>query len=350
MKAIVYNGPGQVTVQEVPTPVAGAGEIVIKVQACAICGTDLRIISSGHRAVQAPRIIGHEICGTVHEIGAGVTQYRVGETVVAVTPVGCTQCRFCKADQQNMCAQVSQTVHSLGYYCDGGFAEYMRIPQEAVINNNLIKVPAHLSFAEAALTEPLSCVLNGQDFLHITSGDRVVIFGVGPIGCMHALVAKASGAEKIIMVDVSDEKIALAQKIGAGDVYINATKDDVQSVVAQETDNQGADVAIVACSSHLAQQQALEITGIRGRISFFGGLSKDKPTIMFDSNNVHYAEKSVYGAFASAHPHYHAALELIAQGKIPANKLITHTFSLDRFNEAVELIHSQQTLKVVITP
>ena len=207
MKAIVYHGIGDVRLEELPKPEPKEGEILLKVEACAICGTDVRIINSGHHAIEPPRVTGHEISASIAELGQGVDNYQVGDKVVVVTPVGCGNCKYCQMGQQNMCPEVSQKVHSLGYYCNGGFAEYMLIPAEAVANNNLIKYEADVSFDTTSLTEPLSCAYNAQELLNIQKGDSVVIFGAGPMGCMHGLLAKAKEASKIIIVDVIDEKL-----------------------------------------------------------------------------------------------------------------------------------------------
>lgn len=351
MKAMIYHGLNDIRLEEILTPSPKIGEVLLRVKAASICGTDLRIIQSGHRAVKPPMIIGHEVSGIVERIGQGVTSVKEGDAVVVVTPVGCGTCRFCKKQMQNMCSRVSKDVHSLGYYTNGGFAEYMLIPSDAVANGNLIPFNlSQCSFSEAALVEPLSCVLNGMQFLHITAEDVVVIFGAGPIGSMHGLVAKSRGAKRVVLVEPFENKLQSARTIGVADDYINPDKISLGDVVHEITHGEGADVAITACPSGAAQEQALAITGIRGRISFFGGLPKDNAFIRLDSNNVHYGEKAIYGAFASSHPQYHEALHLIVSGSVPVKRLITHTIELSDFIDSIETIKRGEALKIVITP
>lgn len=350
MKAVVYYGQNIIKTESITTPVPKKGEILVKIKACAICGTDLRIISNGHPAIKPPAIIGHEIAGEVYQLGKDIKGYNQGDRVVIVTPVGCGKCRYCQEDRQNMCVLVAKQTHSLGYYCSGGFSEYMLIPKEAVLNNNLIKVSTKLSFEELSLIEPFSCVINGQEYLSIKPNDQVAIFGAGPIGCMHALLAKTKGVKKIIMIDVNADRLKLAKKAKAADVYIVNQKIDLAKKVFNLTDNEGAEVVIVACSSHEAQKQSLLISGIRSRISFFGGLPKTNPEILFNSNNLHYQEKSLFGAFASSHRHYKKAIKLLSEKKINLKQLITHKLKLEEFESGLKIMKNGEGLKVVIIP
>lgn len=352
MKAVLIYGINDIRIQEWETPIPKTGEILIKVKACAICGTDLRIIQNGHKAIKFPAIIGHEVAGVVEKIGDNVVgDFSIGDKVVVVTPVGCGKCKFCNAGYQNMCDWVSKSVHSLGYYCNGGFAEYMLIPSEAVRNGNLIKFVNNLiSFEEISLVEPLSCIINGQQFLNIKRGEVVAIFGCGPIGCMHAYMARHSEASNIIMIEKNKKRIDLVKKLGIADVIINSSTHNVADEIMSLTENKGVDVAIAACSCADGQKSSFDITGIRGRISLFGGVPANERLITIDSNNVHYLEKSVFGAFASSHHHYKEALSLIVSKKIPIKKLITHVYPLEEFKKAIEIISSGEALKVVIKP
>lgn len=350
MKAIMYYGKGNYKLEEIITPDVKDGEILLKVKACSICGTDLKIINFGHNGVQPPAVIGHEIAGIIEKTGNKVKDYRPGDRVVVVTPVGCGKCAFCREGHQNMCFEVSQNFHSLGYYCNGGFAEYMLIPKEAVSNKNLIKIPSKIDFDDAALVEPFSCVVNGQNYLSIQKNDLVVIFGSGPIGCMHAKLAQKKGAKKVIIVDVAESKLKLARRRNVGDIYLNSGKIDVVKRILKETDMRGANVVVVACASGAAQELSLKISGIKSRISFFGGLPKDNPIIKLDSNNLHYAEKSIFGSFASSHLEYHTALDLISDKNMNIKNLITHNFKLSEFGKALKVIEAGKALKVVINP
>lgn len=346
MKAALFIEPYRMDVLEVKKPTISNGEILIRVKACAICGTDLKIYSHGHPFLKPPQIIGHEVSGVVEEIGEGVVGYEIGDKVFLVTPVGCGKCIQCTKSKPNICSNFK----SLGYHYPGGFAEYMLIPAPAVQWGNVVKIPYPISFNESSLVEPLSCVINGQDYLNIRIGDTVVVFGSGAIGCMHAESAKIQGAGKVILINHSSaNRMNLAKRFNA-DVFITASEIDVVKKVLEETDGYGADVVIVACASGKAQEQAIEMTAIGGRISFFGGLPKDKPFINFNSNTIHYKEISVFGAFASYHKQYVEALNLLAFKKIDGTKFITHTFPLDKIVEGIETAKKGESLKVVINP
>lgn len=346
MKAAVYLNPGHIEIREVSTPTAGPGEVVLAIDACTVCGTDVRIYKHGHRNVTPPRITGHEICGTVKEVGPGVEGITVGERVIVYTEVGCGRCEYCIQKRINMCAERK----AIGYAFDGGFAEYMKVPAAAVAQGNLIKVPDGVPSAHAAIAEPLACCLNGQRFLDISLGDTVVVFGAGAIGCMHLELAKRQGAAKLILINnSSEERLRLAERFDP-DVCITAAKEDPVEAVLKATQGRGADVVIVACSSPKAQEQAIAMAAPHGRISLFGGLPGTEPRISFDSNRVHYKELSVFGAF-SAYPHqYLQALNYISSGIIPAEKLLTHEFPLDQTAQAIETAAKGEALKVVVRP
>ena len=346
MKAALFLGPGQMEIRDMPVPKAGKGEVVIRVKACAICGTDLRTYRFGHKKVKPPQVIGHELAGLVSEVGEGVAGVSVNEPVTAVTSVGCGKCRLCKAGRNNICAKTE----ALGYFYAGGFAEYIKLPAESVVQNSIIKLPASVGFDEAAVVEPLSCCLNAQVFLKIQPGDRVVIFGAGPIGLMHLELARAQGAAETFLIDINSERLASAAKLVKIDHVLNSQEKDPVAEVIRLTGGEGADVVITANPAKVTHEQALKMAAIRGRISLFGGLPKDDSIINFDSNVVHYREISVFGAFASARPEYEQALELIASGKVDAKKFISHRLPLEKITEGLELVKEGKAVKVVINP
>uniref|UniRef100_A0A7V3YNF6 Alcohol dehydrogenase n=1 Tax=Candidatus Caldatribacterium californiense TaxID=1454726 RepID=A0A7V3YNF6_9BACT len=344
MKAAVFLGPGNIEVREVPEPEAGPGEVVIRVGACAICGTDVRIFQFGHHHVKPPQVTGHEIAGEIVAIGEGVEGYRVGDKVAVITVISCGRCRYCRRGLQNLCPEQKY----IGYHYPGGFAEFMKMPREGVARGNLLVLPEDMDLLEASLIEPLSCVINGQSYLHIGLGETVLVIGAGPIGCMHVAMAKNHGAGKIILADISDERLELAQRIGA-DVYINPQKENLKERVFELTGGLGANVVIVAASSGSAQEEALELVAPQGRISLFGGLPKEKPTITFNSNIVHYKEIGVFGVFASHASQYEEAAQLIYAKRVPARDLITHVLPLEDIVRGIELVKSGKALKAVIS-
>jgi len=344
MKAAIYEGPGKMVVKEVPTPEPKPGEILLKVKTCAVCGTDVRIYTYGQKNVKPPMILGHEIGGIIEEIGQDVEgDFQKGDIVTVVTSVGDQTCYYCQKGYYNLC----DNPRYIGYYFPGGFAEYVIIPEQAVKGNNIIKIDVDIDFPEISMIEPLSCCVNGQEYLNIQAGEIVVIFGGGPIGCMHAELARVKQAEKIILIDIVEEKLELAKKVGVTHV-INSGKEDVEKKIKALTDGHGADVVITACSVKNVQETALEITAKKGRISYFAGVTKDDPFIKFNSNILHYNEISLFGAFASYRKQFEMAYDLIASGHIDAKKFITHKFPLDDIIKAFELKSRGEGLKSII--
>jgi len=308
-----------------------------------VCGTDGRIYFHGQKNVVPPAILGHEIAADIVEVGDGVEGWSAGDRVTVVTSIGCGHCRYCEKGLVNMCPDATH----IGYEKAGGFAEYVVVPAEAVRQDAIIKLPEGMPYEEAAMVEPLSCCINGQKYLKIQAGDTVVVVGAGPIGSMHLMLAKAAGATKTIMVDIDEKRLKMAERFEP-DVIVNGRDGSSVERVVEETGGLGAEVVIVACGSHQAQMHALRMAAKMGRVSFFAGLPKDKPTITFDSNLVHYREISVFGAFASYRAQFVKALELISSGKIDAAKVITHRFPLERIVEGILTTKKGEGLKSVI--
>lgn len=344
MRAAFFLGPGKMEVRDVEIPRVEDGEILIKVAACAICGTDVRIFRHGHSHVVPPQITGHEIAGEIVEVGRGVEGYRVGDKVAVITVISCGRCSYCRKGLQNLCPEQKY----IGYDYPGGFAEYMKMPRRGVERGNLLILPVDADLLEASLVEPLSCVVNGQSYLNIGLGETVLVIGAGPIGCMHVTMARNHGAGKIFLADISEERLQLAQRIGA-DLYINSAQENLKEVVLQATDGLGVNVAIVAASSGSAQEQALELLAPQGRMSLFGGLPKDKPTITFNSNIVHYKEIGVFGVFASHASQYEEAAKLIYTQRVKAKDLITHVLPLEKVVEGIDLVKTGKALKAVVS-
>ncbi len=344
MKAAVYLGIKKIQIKEVERPKCGPGEILIKVHFCAICGTDVRTYLHGHKKVKPPQIIGHEIAGEIAEMGKETKGYRLGDRVTVVTSVGCGKCRWCQKGYYNLCPNTE----AIGYFYQGGFAEYLLMPREAVAQNAVLKIPENVNLAEASIVEPLSCCINGQSYLKIEKGESVAVFGAGPIGMMHLELAKIRGARKTFLIDISEEKLKFAQSNFSIDYLINPRKENPVEKILSLTENKGVDVVIVAASAKIAQEQALNIAGKKGRISFFAGLPKDDSVINFDSNILHYNEISVFGSFASYREEYEEALNLIASKKIEAKKFITHILPLEKIEEGIDLIRGGKALKVVL--
>ena len=343
MKAAVFHGPRDVRVEEVPKPEAGKGEIVVRVLRCAVCGTDKRIFVHGQKNVVPPAVTGHEIVGVIDEIGEGVRGFELGRKVIIATVVGCGKCIYCRREQYNLCDEFT----AVGYDYSGGFAEYVKVNARIVEQGNVILIPDNLKPDHAALIEPLSCVLNGQEYLNPQKGDRALVFGAGPIGMMHASALKAKGCDPVIVADVSDERLDYVAKFGVG-TPVNTSKGDPAELILKTAGGEKFDVAVTACSVKAVQGLALKLVRKKARISFFAGIPKDDPVLPIDTNNIHYNEISVFGAFSSNLKHYHEALGMVARGAIPAEKFVTHKFKLADILKAYETIEAGQGIKIVI--
>lgn len=347
MLAAVYHGPNDLRVEQVAIPEIHTGELLVKVLRASICATDLRIIHGQHRMFTpgTVRIPGHEVVGTIAKIGEGITGFTVGERVFIAPNMGCGKCAQCVSGNNNLCVNYD----AIGVTIDGGFAEYVRIPENAVRQGNVIHISMEVDPAVAALLEPFACVLRGQNALHIQPGEVVLVIGSGPIGVMHTKLAKMRGAGAVIVSEPLAERAEQARRMGA-DRVVNPLEEDLQQVVLQTSQGRGADVIIVAAPVHAAQESALALAAIGGRINFFGGLPKDKPTINFDSNQVHYKELIITGTTAcSTHDCWQAA-QIVNAGLIDLTDLVSQRFPLSRVIEAFAAAENRKSLKIVLEP
>jgi L-iditol 2-dehydrogenase len=345
MRVARLHAPGDLRLEDAPVPDAGPGELTIRVRSCATCGTDAKIFHHGHHHISLPRVLGHEIAGEVAEVGAGVEGWSPGDRVQVIAAIPDGVCEYCRRRLETVC----ENLESMGYQYDGGFAEFMRVPGKVLDRDGVNRIPDHVPFDAASLTEPLACVLNGQEIAGVREGDVVVILGAGPIGCLHIRLARARGAQTVILADINKGRLDLAAR-AQPDALIDSAMEDPVDAVRKLTDGHGADVVITATGAGQAQQQALEMAARRGRISLFGGLPRDNPIIRFDSNLVHYQELFVLGAYGSAPRHNREALALISSGAVPVEDLITHRLPLDGVHQAIDIVTKGEGLKVVIEP
>jgi L-iditol 2-dehydrogenase len=345
MRAAVLHAPGDLRVEDRATPAISPREMLLRVAACAICGSDIRIRRFGASNITEPVTMGHEAVGTIVETGAEVIGFGPGQRVAVAPAIPCGECAYCRRGVQTMC----DDLRSIGYQFHGGFAEYMVVPGPAIQAGCVNVIPENLSFEEATLAEPLACAINGQELLGVGLDDTLAILGAGPLGCMHADLAKIRGARKVILVDVNPRRLELAKGFGA-DVLIDGEKEDVRQRVLEETGGLGASVVIVSAPSAKAQEQSLTLAAKHGRVSFFGGLPKSSPCITFNSNLVHYRELFVMGAYGSKPSHNRVALGLLAAGRIRAARLIGMLVPLERIIEGFDAVAEGRVLKAVVEP
>ncbi|MDI7274871.1 MAG: alcohol dehydrogenase catalytic domain-containing protein [Anaerolineae bacterium] len=345
MLAAVLEGLDQLAVKEVPTPQADDDTLLIRVRACAVCGSDVRILHHGSPRVKPPVIPGHEIAGEVVEVGRNVQGFRPGDRVAMAGDIPCGVCAFCRDGHGNNC----QTNLALGYQFPGGFAEYLVAPSLLLRYGPIHLIPEGLSYAEAALAEPLACAINGVELSQIRLGEAVAVIGAGPIGCMIVALARLVGAAPVIAVQRSRARLQAALDYGA-DVAICSAEEDAVARVLAETRGEGADVVMVAAGSPEAQRDALRMVRNRGRVNLFGGLPAGAPPLALDANLVHYKECYVHGAHGSVPRQHRLALSLLGHRRIDVGALVTHRLPLRRIHEAFAVAEARTGMKAVVEP
>jgi L-iditol 2-dehydrogenase len=347
MKALRFYAPEDVRLEDVPEPQCGPDEVKLRVKNCSTCGTDVKILYNGHQNLTPPRTIGHEVAGEVVEVGANVSGWSVGDRAQVIAAVPCGDCYECEKGWMAVC----QNQTSVGYQYDGGFAEYMIVPREVLKVDGLNRIPDNVGYDEASAAEPFACAINAQELLGIEEGDTVVVFGAGPIGCMHIRIAR--GVHKcgpVYLVDVNAERLKMSAEAVQPDQTIDGSQVDVVETVMELTHGRGADVVITATAANVTQEQAIAMAARNGRISFFGGLPKTNPTITCDSNVVHYRQLHIHGANGSAPEHNKRALEYISSGQVPVKDLITEHIPLDRVLDAFQIVKNGEAIKVTVEP
>lgn len=342
MKAARLKGKLDVQVEEVAIPKIADNEMLLKVKSASLCGTDVRMYNNGYKDVSEanPLIIGHEFAGIIEEVGPQVKGYYKGQKVAIAPNIGCGTCDLCVSGQTHLCDDYD----AWGVTMDGGFAEYVRIPAIAIEQGNIAPLDDEISFAEASLVEPLSCVYNGQKQINILPGDDVLVVGMGPIGLMHVMVCKLFGAAKVLVADLSEERLAKAKELFP-DVY--PVSGDLKEAVKEVT-GKGVDVSIIAAPAAVAQSQSTEYMNMNGKILFFGGLPKDKEMVPLNSNTIHYKQLSIHGCTKQSVYDYRLCSKLVNDKRIPLHLIVSETYSIDEFDRALENAAAAKGLKHVI--
>jgi L-iditol 2-dehydrogenase len=343
MQAAVYHAKEDIRIERVAPPTLAEGEVLVRVEACTVCGVDLRTFRHGDAKIAPPRVLGHEFSGVVVESAAHDSGVGVGDRVVMYIVLSCGECRYCQDGRGNLCT--SRT--TMAYHHDGAFAQYVKVPAKG--RRQLYRVPEGVPATHAALCEPLGCVLNAHSRLAIGFRDVVAVIGAGPIGIMHAVAARERGAREVILLEASAERLELAKRFGF-DRYIRVEGKAHLEEMARVTGGYGPSVVIVACGVAQAQADALEMAGKGARVEFFGGLPKSKPEALLNTNHLHYKELMVSGSYSEKRSDFEAAQALVFSGRFPSAKLITHQLPLERVAEAFPLMERGEALKVCIVP
>jgi L-iditol 2-dehydrogenase len=345
MRAIVYEGVKHLKLTDVDRPKVDNHSVIVKVHACAICGTDVKAYNIGISSIKPPVILGHEFVGSIVEVGNAVQGFSLGDRVTLATTLPCGKCRMCRKSLFNLCLDKAP----VGTFINGAFSEYLEIPSRGIEHGNLIQIPHELSDRAGCLCEPLGCVINGQNLAKVGFPDTVVIIGAGPIGILHAETARARGCIRTILIEYSRKRYELAKQFNI-DHLICSEKDDPVKAVMDITGGTGADVVINAAPALQAVELAFNIVSKSGRISLFASVPKDNPMVPIDVNKIHYEQLEIYGASDLKPENGYAAVQLLASGKINSDLLITHTLKLEDFFRGIELINAKEALKVVVKP
>lgn len=342
MTAAVLYGKRDVRIEQIPVPRIGKGEVLVRIKAALTCGTDLKVYRQGFHArmIVPPSVFGHELAGVVEEVGEGVESFSPGMRVVSANSGPCNECFFCQKHLANLCENLQ--------FINGAYAEYIKIP-ERIVRQNLLILPDSVAFQEAALVEPLACVIRAAEETGIEEGDTVVVIGVGPIGLMFVQVLKSMGA-RVIALGNRKTQLSMAGAMGA-DHVVDSTHSNVVEQVRRITSGQrGADVVIEAVGIKETWQQAMGMVRRGGTINLFGGCPSGTH-IPLDSTLIHYSEITIKANFHHTPRHIREALEAIHRGKVNARSLITGEEQLAALGSVLErLLNRNGDLKIAIIP
>jgi L-iditol 2-dehydrogenase len=344
MKAAVYLGKEQIVVLDVPDLNLDDGEILLAIDSCSVCGTDLRTYRHGDAKIKPPRILGHEFCGRVVESRAPDANVKVGDRVVMYIVLVHATDKYVEMGRENL--SVNRT--TMSYHHDGAFAPFMKVPALAVRQGNLFKVTNDIPSDQLSIAEPLGCCMNAHSRLGVGLKDTVAVIGAGPIGIMHAMLARLQGAQKVIVLDNNPRRLEMAAAFDIDATVLVRPDGSHRDEVARLTAGFGPDVVIAAVSAAAAQNDALEMAAKAGRVNFFAGLPKSAPTATLNVNTIHYKELEISGSYSEKKSDFQAAFALINSGRFPADKIVTHTLPLARIGEAWGLMESGEALKVCI--
>ena len=344
MKAAYLVAAKQFELRDLPDPSPPEDGLVLKVEACGVCGSDLRRWKEGLPTGGEPVVPGHEIAGVVTAVGKSQSEYAPGDRLAVAPDIHCGRCEHCRRGRYNLCDNLRFLGITPGF--PGGFAEKIALTGEVLSNGVVHRMPESLSYAQGALAEPCSSVLATHERIRTGLGDWVLILGAGPIGCIHIAVAKARGA-RVILSEPASIRRELAQRFSP-EWIIDPSSEDLVVHVREITRGAGADVVICANPVASTQTQAVEAVNKGGKVILFGGLPRSNPMTTLDANRIHYGEIEVTGSF-SYHPSFHEkALQVLQAKQIPSEKLITHSFSFDQVSEAFETAAAGDSLKVLV--
>ena len=341
MKAAFVKDSSRVVVEDVEKPILGTGDVLVKMHACGICGSDLEKVFGKYS--QPSTRLGHEPSGTIEKVGENVTDFKKGDRVFVHHHVPCYSCHFCLHGNETMCEKYSETNLS-----PCGLAEEFIVPQWNVNHGGILKIPDSMSFEEAAMIEPLACCIRAWDKFSFQKGDSTAIFGVGATGMMHVMLSIVHEFDKIFCIDLNEFRLEFAKKFNITDA-IKSSVPDIKQKILDQTDNRGVDVAIVATGSLQALSSAIDLVRKGGTVVMFGVPSKDA-MINLNMSIIYSKEITMISSYAASDSDTKAALELIQSSKIDVKKLITHRYNIKDSPKAFEHAHhGVDSMKIIIT-
>lgn len=342
MMAAVLYGKEHLQVEPVAVPEIERGDILVRVQVALTCGTDVKVFQRGYHArmIVPPAVFGHELAGDVVAVGEDVDRFKIGQRVVAANSAPCEACYFCQRNQQNLCEDL--------LFNNGAYAEYIRIPGR-IVDRNTYEIPAHVSYQDAALVEPLACVLRGLEETGVQPGDTVSIIGLGPIGLMFVRMAKVFGA-RVIAIGRRKTQLDRAAAMGADELISTATIPQPAGMVRQMTAGRGSDIAIEAVGNPETWHWAVDMVRRGGTVNFFGGCPNDS-RVSLDTSRLHYSEITCKASFHFTPSHIRKALQIVANGDISARDFVNREEPLANLLEVMRHLMSHNGhLKTAIIP
>lgn len=347
MLAAVYYGKDDVRMETVDVPRIGAGEILVRVHTCGICGTDLKKIATGSHS--APRIFGHEMTGMIVATGAGVKKFKTGDRVMVFHHIPCRKCYYCKAKTYAQCETYKKVGVTSGYEpSGGGYAEYIRVMDWIVKDGGVIKIPEGVSYEQASYIEPANTVIKAIEMLALKPHETVLVAGQGPIGLMLAFLAKRTGA-RVIVSDLFPERLKISARYGLKDT-IDASKHDALQVIREKTEGRGADAAILAVAVNGLIRPMMDSVRPGGRIMLFAQTQRSEVTI--DPSAVCMDEKTLLGSYSASVDLNQESADFVFGREMDLEGLYTHRFPLEQAVEALKLAAHPQpdTMKIAIQP
>jgi L-iditol 2-dehydrogenase len=346
MRAAVYRGVNDVRLEEVAVPEIGAGEILVRVHSCGICGTDLKKIATGSHS--APRIFGHETSGIVAKAGEGVRKFDVGDRVVVFHHIPCGECYYCRHKTFAQCPTYKRVGCTAGFEASGGgFAEYVRV-MDWIVEKGTVRIPDGISFEQACFVEPVNTCIKGIERLGLQPGETVLVMGQGPIGLILATLARRAGAQ-VITSDLYPARLTMANSFGLN-LTIDASRADAVQVVRGMTEGRGADAVILAVGGNSLIRPAMDAARPGGRVLLFAQTARGE--VVIDPAAVCVDEKTLVGSYSASVELQEESVRFVMNREMDLERLISHRFPLERGIEALNLAAHPQpdSMKIVIQP